>query len=86
MQITIQRTTYDKVNLTVENVVEVTKRKLIEMLHPGEYVTTKKDGKKDITLWLARDEDRRHGSVGTEYLHKATDDEIAIYKTLCLIK
>lgn len=86
MEITIPRTTYDRVNLTPENVVEVTKKKLQDMLYPGDYVTMKHNGKKDKTLWLAKDEDHYHGSVGTEYIREATEDEIILYKALCLIK
>jgi hypothetical protein len=66
-------------------VVEVTKKKLRDMLYPGEYLTAR-HGRFDDALWLAKDEDSRHGSVGTEYLRKATEDEITIYKALCLIK
>lgn len=86
MEISISETTYKKIELSEQNVLEVTRKKLRMMLHPGEYVTEKFNGKKDRTLWLAKDENHYHGSVGRDYIREATEDEITIYKALCLIK
>ena len=76
MEIRVSKTVYDKINLSEENVKEVTKAKLRSMLN-GQYIRYK-----NKEAWVCEDEDSYHGSIGTEYLRRATPLEVSIYEVI----
>lgn len=79
MKITIHSQKSDIVTLSNSNIIEVTKNKLMRLVHPGEYLVRGSDG----NLWLAKDEDNhRHGSVSTELIRLGTNLDLAVFQVL----
>ncbi len=82
MDINFNRTVYEKLILPDTAVVEVTRRKLLQMVYPGEYLRKEKGKvvvKQDDPHW-------RHGSVSEDYVRDATDLDIAVFKVLQELK
>lgn len=76
MEITITQTSYDKVQLSDKNIKEVTLNKLRSMLE-WNYIEYDSG-----VAWICKDGPSYHGSVGTDYIRKATPLEISIYETI----
>jgi hypothetical protein len=57
MKIQIKETTYREVHLTDMQVYEVTKRRLMQLIFPGEYIEVI-----DMEYCLMREEENHHGS------------------------
>lgn len=79
MEIQYTRRVSETITLTEEQVRSITRRKLLELVNPGEYLRTEKDGK----IVLKQDDPHwRHGSVSEVYVRDATALDIAIFKVL----
>lgn len=60
--------------LNNQDISEITKLKLRQMLLPGQYIRRLED-----ILWVTKDEDNwRHGSISEDKVRKATELDLAI--------
>ena len=78
-----RETTVTEINLSTADLDEITLHRLYQMVSPGEYLRTKKDG----TIWLMQDDpDHRHGSISEEYVRDATELDVAIFAVIKELK
>lgn len=78
MKVNVSRVSYEEIELSDANVIDITRRKLLEMVYPGEYLRTESGKvvvKQDDPSW-------RHGSVHEEYCRDATEFDIAVFTVL----
>jgi len=75
MKIKVAETVYRDVNLPEHIVDEVTERRLMALVKPGEYLSP--DGK-----FLKKDEDYGHGSITSKVVREATDLDRAVFAVL----
>ena len=78
MDVSFNRTVYEKVSLPELAVLDVTIRKLRDMVYPGEFLRKEK-GK---TVVKQDDPNWRHGSVSEDYVRDATELDLAIFRVL----
>lgn len=69
-----------QVDLTDEQVLQVTKAQLMRLVYPGEYL--RYDGKKGKAVLKQDDPNWRHGSVSEEYIRDATELDLAVFRVL----
>jgi hypothetical protein len=78
MEVTIRETNFRKISLSDNEVTEITKNKLKELVYPGEYLRFEK-GK---TVVKQNDPHHQHGSIDEDYVRDATDLDIAVFAML----
>lgn len=77
MKVRVSKTVFDDVILSEANINEITRARLQKIFYPGDYLAVK-----DGVLWVAEDEDCRHGTPSTNYLRPATELESAAWRVL----
>ncbi len=81
MQILHETRIVEKINLSSENVIEITMTKLRKMVYPGEYL--KKDKGKFMVMNAV---EHYHGSDSEEVVREATDTDLAIFKIIDILQ
>ena len=78
MQIKHSRTVYETLDLSDYEVNEITRRRLKQLITPGEYLRLNSAGKRVL---MQDDPHHRHGSISEIYVRDATELDIAV----CLV-
>lgn len=82
MKLTILKTVCQEVELSVDDMRDVTHQYLLRLVYPGEYLR-EISGK---VVVMQDDPQWRHGSVGEEYVRDATPTDIAAFTLLKILK
>jgi len=81
MEISHTEMTTKRIQLSNDTVDEVTRKRLLQLVYPGEYLRKEKDG-----VWLKQDDPHwRHGSVSEDVVRKATELDIAVFAVITAI-
>jgi hypothetical protein len=78
MKIRIEHRTYEEYDISNEKANEIARKRLYELINPGEFLLTK-NGK--IAL-MRNDPYWRHGSMDEIYVRDATELDIAVFEVL----
>ena len=84
MKVNVKRVSIEAIELSKENVKEVTRARLLQMIAPGEYLRYEPEhaGGKGRYVLKQDDPNWRHGSVHEEFVRVATELDIAVCKVL----
>lgn len=78
MKIRIRKDITEEVTLSDEQITQITRSKLWQLVHPGEFL------RKDKDRWIIKRDDPawRHGSISEVFVREATELDRAVFKVL----
>ena len=81
MQLTVYETIPKNINLSKQQMKEVTIQYLKELVHPGEYIR-----EIDGDTYVMMDDDHYHGSISEIRVRPASDLDIQVFNMLTLLR
>jgi len=79
MKVDIIRKVFETIELDDRTALEVTRKTLLRMVEPGEYLRTDANG---VIFLMQDDPDWRHGSLSEEIVRRATSLDKLVFEML----